>query len=351
MLAILAFSGAVFFYVNTNSGKRFVTRKVQTYIATKIKTNFTIGSVNYHLPNEFSLHKIYLASPNRDSLLYAGELNVSIALFKLLTGETEIISLELKNTSVHISRKENDSVYNFQFIIDAFAGNEKTKPAVKDSSDLKLNIRRLRLNKVSMQLTDNYAGRSIYANVQSLDIKLKTFKPDKLAFDINGLQIDGLTLNSQTTKHQKESTDAQQSKYFLALQAKNLNLNNVHVSISDQISGFNYTNEIHTLSINKATVSLANNKIDIDTILLKNSKFEMATKPVAKSTSQKSTTNNEPWFVKVAQIEMINNRLKMNNGKPAKQGFDANNIDANEPYTQGSLTQPIVPMHSYKIYM
>jgi translocation and assembly module TamB len=166
LLFVLLVLGVTYFHLNTDAGKRLVTKKVQSYVAQKLKTKFTIGSVNYHLPNNITISKIYLPSANNDSLLYAGELTVSISLFKLIKGETEIKNVELKHAVVHILRKDKDSNFNFQFVIDAFA-SKQSKPIIKDTAELKLNLNRIVLNHVVMKFDDYYSGSFIYARVVS----------------------------------------------------------------------------------------------------------------------------------------------------------------------------------------
>ena len=114
VLGILVIFLGVYVYINTDSGKRFLTNKVQTFLAEKLKTKFTLGSVNYRLPNYFELNNIYLEDQNKDSLLYSEKLSVSIAPLKMIGGETDIKNVTLKNTSVNIYRRENDTNFNFQ---------------------------------------------------------------------------------------------------------------------------------------------------------------------------------------------------------------------------------------------
>lgn len=330
LLFVTLVISATYIYLNTNSGKRLVTTKVQSFLAQKLKTNFTIGSVNYHLPNEIILSKIYLPTPNNDSLLYANELTVSIALFKLIKGETEIKNIELKNVFVHISRKDNDSNFNFQFILDAFASNKKKEPYIKDTAELRLKLHRIVLNSVVMKLDDQYAGSSIYASVDSLEIKLKSFKPDKLQFDISSLDVDGVNFNSMITKHNIVEKDTLTPTNYLMLDAQKLNVKNVNISMSDKTSGFHSASQIQHLVINEAKVSLVKNNVDIDKIMLNNSFVEIITQPSVPSNTNNDTAKNDPWLVKVNEIYFDNNSFKMNNGKTRTKGFDVNNIYASE---------------------
>jgi hypothetical protein len=224
MLFLVLVLGLTYLYLNTDSGKRLVTQKVQSFLMKKLKTNFTIGSINYHLPNEITLSKIYLPSPNNDSLLYAGKLSVHIALFKLIKGETEIKIIEIRDAFFYIFRKENDSNFNFQFVKYAFANNKKKDPSIKDTAVLKLNLHQVVLNHVTMKLDDDFAGSSIYARLDSLELKMKTFKPDKLSFTIKSLHANGIIFNSVVTKHTTVEKDNKPSTNYLKLDAHNVNL-------------------------------------------------------------------------------------------------------------------------------
>lgn len=317
-----------YIYLKTNSGKRYVTNKVQTFLTKKLKTNFRIGSVEYHLPNEIRLSNIYLPSPNNDSLLFAGELIVNIALFKLIKGETDIMNIEIKNANVHILRNVNDNNYNFQFILDAFANNPMREPSAEVTAELKLNLRRIVLNNVFIQFTDNYAGRSMHASINSFESKMKTFKPDKLKFDIKSLLVDGITFKSMITKHVEIEKNTPQSTIFLLLDAQNVNLRNIKVEMSDVTNGFHYGNHIQHVAIDKARVSLINNSVELNKVILSNSIIEITTAPTIETKAINNTSMNMPWIVKLNEINLLNNSFKMNNGKPRMNGFDLNNINA-----------------------
>lgn len=325
LLFALVVIGVIYFYLNTDAGKRFVTKKVQSYLAQKLKAKFTIGMVNYHLPNEIILSKIFLRSPNNDSFLYAGELSVNIALFKLIKGETEFKNVVLKNAVVHILRKDKDSNFNFQFVIDAFA-SKKSKSVIKDTAELKLNLNRIALNHVVMKLDDYSTGSFMYARVDSLELKMKAFKLDKLKFNIESLNIDGITFNSIITKQNIVEKDTTMPTNYLVLDVQKFNLRNANISMSDKTTGFNSTSHIQHLLINEAKLSLFKNIVNIDKIMLANSFVEFVTLPSVQSSTNYDTSNMNPWVVKVNEINFLNNSFKMNNGMPRAKGFDVNSI-------------------------
>jgi translocation and assembly module TamB len=330
LVFIILLLGVSYIYINTDSGKHFVANQVQTFLAKKLKTKFTIGSINYHLPNEISLQNIYLQSPNNDSLLYAGELSVNIALFKLLNGETVINNIDLKNTFINVSRTENDSNFNFQFIINAFASKPKKEVVSKDTNDLQLNLKKVNVSNVILRFNDAFAGSVMYANVDSLALSMNECKFDKLKFDINNLYADGLTFNSASTKKVASKTNTTSPSNALKLNANKVVVNNVNVSITDTISGFFYANAIRKLQMDKASVSMDDNKIAIENFLLHHSSFTITTMAVANTANVVANTTTIPWSVKVNQIDFFNNNIIVNNNKVPVVGFDANHINITE---------------------
>jgi len=58
-------------------------------------------------------------------------------MWKLLRSDIAINKVELEGITATIKRQLPDTSFNFQFIIDAFAGNEKAVPEKKDTAALK----------------------------------------------------------------------------------------------------------------------------------------------------------------------------------------------------------------------
>ena len=329
VFGILILFAAIYIYIQTPSGKHFVTKKVETYLSKKLKTKFIVGSINYKLPNYFELNNLYVETPQEDSLLYAGQLNVSIALLKLIQGETDIKNVELKNTIAHISRTQKDSNFNFQFILDAFAGNKKPTKVQKDTADLKLNLRKLSLNKVKLYFDDKYGGNTMYANVDTLQLTINTFKPDKLNFEVNNMYANGVKFTSIVSKHAEKKIDTSMSENFLAFKAKDIELKNIYVDFKDTVDYFHYFNNVKLLKISNANVALDKNKVKVKSVALNNSFFAIETKSKSKEHTKVDTAVTLPWYVEVETVELNKNQFKLDNEAISKQiGFDANHIDA-----------------------
>jgi len=128
ILFLLLFMVILFLLVLTPPVQRFATTKVENFLEKKLKTRVEIGSISIGLPRKVVLNDIYLEDQTKDTLISGGTIKADIALFKLLSSEVEINSLELKDITAKVKRTLPDTAFNFQYIIDAFLTEDTKKP-------------------------------------------------------------------------------------------------------------------------------------------------------------------------------------------------------------------------------
>jgi len=120
--------------------------KAVTYLEGKIHTKVMIGHINIGFPKDVMLENIYVESQQKDTLIYGRKIAVNISLFKLVNSEVEINSVDLSGINAHITRNR-DSVFNFDYIIKAFASKED-KP--KSTTKTKISISEVNLDKIKL---------------------------------------------------------------------------------------------------------------------------------------------------------------------------------------------------------
>jgi translocation and assembly module TamB len=87
------------------------------------------------LPGSVGLRNIYIEDPYGDTLVHAGRIYADIAVTALLRNRVHINSLEIENLTAFVTRTEPDTVFNFQFLADAFAGEPETMPPGPDPAE------------------------------------------------------------------------------------------------------------------------------------------------------------------------------------------------------------------------
>lgn len=112
-------------------------------IKEKVQTEVRIDGIRLSLFNNVHLEGIYLEDQKQDTLVYAQELSVGLSPFRLLKNELLIKSIKLNNFTANISQETPDSDFNFQFLIDAFAGDTTVTDTTQSS--LRISIKDISL--------------------------------------------------------------------------------------------------------------------------------------------------------------------------------------------------------------
>lgn len=326
LVSILSLIVLLVIFINLPAGKKFVRNKVQHYLQEKLNTKVNIGAIDYSLPEWVELRNIYVEDRNKDSLFFGEEIRVDIHLLKLLSGKTEIEKIYLKDIRANIRRPENDSTFNYQFIVDAFAGNS-SQPKIADTAAMKLILRKLVLDTVVLSYKDQYAGTDLFAAVQQLDVKINTFQPDRLKFDIDNLWANGIEYTMTTYKKASISNSidtASGPSYPLVVSAGKLMLNKVHVQVDDKTSGMYYYNNVSKLRTSNAVFDMGTYRGIADDIQLDSSAiiFSAAT-PASASKDTSVSTTALPWLFATKKIRINHTNIKYNDpSKPLSQGLD-----------------------------
>ncbi len=182
----------VFIFVQTPPGQNFVRNKVENFLQKKLKTEVEIGKLDINFPNSVILKNVYIEDQTKDTLISGGMLKVDLNMLQLLTNEVQIKEIYLENITAKIKRVNQDTVFNFQFIVDAFMSNQKDTSLIHDSSTLKMNLDNIVINNARIIYQDVITGDDMNMFITHLDAPIKKFDPAHLYFDIPTFTLTGL---------------------------------------------------------------------------------------------------------------------------------------------------------------
>jgi len=311
--------------------------KAVTYLEGKIHTKVRIGHINLGLPKNVVVEGVYLESQQKDTLLYAGKIDVNISLFKLIDNQLEINSVELNTVTANITRNK-DSVFNFDYIIKAFDSDEAPDP---NSKPMKIAVDKIRLDKIRFQFADAITKNDLTAYLHHFDTRFKRFDLDQLFFDIPKIQLDGLTVKlkqgqlvqeiaqktnqiadslANTTPLQIKLGDIALSKIKIGYDSENAQLN-TGLTLDKSLIRFN------NLDIQKQIIDLQG--LDITSLKgsLRIGKFE---KKMAKDIAASDTIiTTKPWKIRLNQtsLKKIAFRFDDQNAAPTDKGIDFKHLD------------------------
>ena len=126
--------------LQTSPVQNFARGKVENFLEKKLKTRVDIGKLNINFPNSVLLKNVYIEDQTKDTLVSGGLLKVDLSMLKLLKNEIQIKEINVKDITAKIKRVGTDTVFNYQFIVDAFMGDQTKVSEKQDTSTLKMDI-------------------------------------------------------------------------------------------------------------------------------------------------------------------------------------------------------------------
>lgn len=322
ILFLFLFIVFVFLMVLTPPVQRFLTGKVESYLQKKLQTKIVIGSISFGLSGNVNLKNVYIEDKTKDTLVAGGLIKAHLNFLRLFSNEVQVKDLELQNITAKVKRILPDTVFNFQFIVDAFVTEQSKKTDTATTAPLKLNISDIALDNVNLLFTDAISGNDLFAHIGNLTATMDTLDPYTQHFDIPSViarnvtarikQIKPLVTSEPASKDLADATTPPSLKLNLGT----IDLSKINIDYGNDVSAFYTTLNIGQLKTKEKLLDLVNNKIYFDQLALNNSKVAIrlgkkeAARIVKKEVKQEVQAQKQAgWDIKVAQIQLVNNKF------------------------------------------
>ena len=146
------------------SVQTYLTGKITTWASEQTGAEISVERVAIRFPGSIGIKGVYVEDENGDSLLYAGGIFADLRITSLMRNRINIGSLSLEDLTANIIRSEPDSVFNFQFILDAFSNSSDTEELQKEpdqKNDMQLKLNNLKLENIRIVYDDHFPGLRI----------------------------------------------------------------------------------------------------------------------------------------------------------------------------------------------
>lgn len=216
-------------------------REVSALIGSEVK----IGRLEIFPFNEVRLSDVRLYEPSSKGLgkecLYIGQLGAGIELAELLQGNLVISYTELSRVDINIYKRNPETPYNIQFIIDALKPKEK-----KESTNINLNIHTVVIRKLNLSYdllwipetkggfspahlrVSNFRADISIPSIDTSPFAIET-KIRRIAFTLNkSLEVKDLSFNGQFSEDKLSV-----SKLLLELPSSTFSLADIELEYSD----------------------------------------------------------------------------------------------------------------------
>jgi hypothetical protein len=331
--------------------QNFAKNKVVNYVQGKIHTKVEIGHLSLGLPKLIVLEDVYFEDQKKDTLIAGDKLKVDISLLKLLSNKVEINEINLQGITAKVSRG-TDSVFNFDYIIKAFAGEQKkeVKPA-DTTATMKFSLDKIILDKINISYKDLTTGNDVKFLLGHFDTRIKEFDLDKMKFTIPKITLSGV--NARIIQTPVGSSIGQAARIDTATTPLNMDINLGIIDLS-KIKLDYRTNEMTTqmdlgkLLVEMDKIDLKKQKVGIKSITLDNTKAALAlakpttvVKAVVRTAKKLDTLITAPgsdkgWIVNLGKMSLTNNDVRFDNNaeKSIARGLDYNHMNIRDLNTE-----------------
>jgi translocation and assembly module TamB len=320
--------------IHTPPVQNFARKKVQAFLQEKLDTRVEIGKIYIRLPSTVQIDRVYLEDKQKDTLLYGGRIKASINMFALLSNEVRIGQLTLEGITAHIDRSLPDTVFNFQFIIDAFA-TPADQPADTAAAAMKIDIRQVNLRDIHFKYYDTLTGNDWSVDLSEFETRINTFDTEKFIFEIPSVSADGLVARMKQYKPLVEPEDVVADDASAApmpvLMIKDVDLKNIDVDYSNSVSQFFVQVKFKQFDTRAKAFDLAGQSIVLDHVKLANldtkirlGKSEKAKLVAAKAEEEVKDIAQNNWRILVNALELDASFVQYDDDNQARQ---ANSID------------------------
>lgn len=311
------------------------------WLSKKLQTRVEIDRLLIRFPSSVLLEKVYVEDLKKDTLLYTGQLEVNLNMWKLFSSEISINEIYLKQVTANVQRTMPDTVFNFQFIVDAFASKEPQPPST-DTSSLKMEIHHILLEDIRAKFNDAVSGNDMQVYFTRLESNIRTFDLSHSNFAVPFVQLKGLDAKIYQRKPllkpepaSEDIADAQTPPAF-NIDVRRVQLENCSLDYGNDVSAL-YTNlRLGNLNVDAEKIDLAKQRIELSklqllqtTAALRLGKKEEA-KVVAKEVKQEAEAISQSgWVFAVQDLDLSNNNIKFDNDNSprTKSGMDYMHLD------------------------
>ena len=330
LFILLALGGIIislWIYLNTDNGKNFFKNQAQLYLQQKLNTKVTIGKLDYDLPNGIELKQLYIEDKNKDTLLYAGKIDVKVKMMNLLNGEVNISKISLSDIYANLYSTKQHADFNYQFIIDAFTSNDNSKSTnTNESSPLKIAIKNADLNKIKINYKDVYGGTELIAAVSKSSIHFNTIDLEKSIYDVKNIDGEGISINMQLYKGNIVQQVIPKVETILPIiTVERTDLKNSNIIFNDSENEIFFSDQSQQLEANYFYVNLNKQLIKNKSLLIDSADIVFNHKSAANNIDTSSTSL--PWIFNTTNISVKRSSLIYNDmAAPVIDGFDPSHV-------------------------
>lgn len=317
---IIALILLVVILLMTPWGKSIVRNQITSFLNTKLNNNIAIGKIDYSIPNSVALEQVLIYDLQKDTLLWVDTLHLDINMLALLKNKISVDNIKLDGVNAYMHRTIPDTVFNYQYIIDAFAskgGNEvvtaNEEANQKDGSGLIIDLVQANLKNIRFRFHDESGGTDFALQLNELLLRPDIIDLDIMDFSIDEFAVNGLKTSLVLTESilPPAPTDTSEGADF-KLKVAALDLNNISFVMENKPDPMYIKLDLGNLKGDVPLFDLKQQLIEVNKLMLQNTNTLMVmggnksvpTKIESKEEIIAQSASSTGWRIQVKDIAL-----------------------------------------------
>ncbi|TKK68078.1 translocation/assembly module TamB [Ilyomonas limi] len=341
----------VFVAIQIPAVQNFAKNKAVAFLEKKIGTKVSIGKLRIDFPERIVLSNIYFEDQHKDTLLAGKEIRVDIALFKLLSNEVNVDYIGLDGIRANIYRMQPDTAFNYEYIVKAFASEQKDTTQKDTTSNLQFHLDKIVLHNIVATFKDDNTGNDVYFSLGNFETHINKFDLDHQVYGIPSIDIANINtriyqykpLVQEDTSYSGPQNPAE-SPEAPVINLGSLSLRNINFNYKNDVSALYTDLNLGELITHPDTLDITQLHIKLKDIALNNTRAKVVlgkteeaqyTKEVVAQQTGEQLKN--PWKFEIGTVSFNNNTFAFdNNANPkAPEGIDFSHLHIDSLTIQG----------------
>jgi len=180
LLVVLIF---VAFAIRTSWFQTYLAQQAASFLTEGLEKEIRIDKIDLVFIEGIDIKGLYVEDTKLDTLLYAGNINVSLQELNLEESFLIVDNVTLENTSAQMKIYKGDSTFNFQHLIDYFSPEEVD--TTTSDFDFEISVNSVTLKNVNYVFEDQNAELTTNG-IDYTNLNIKTINGDISNFGIQG---------------------------------------------------------------------------------------------------------------------------------------------------------------------
>ena len=259
--------------------QQFIGQQTAQILSKTIGSEVEIGNVNLGFLNRVIIDDVTLLDQQGHEMVNIGRLSTRIDFLPLTQGKISISSIQIFGAKVKLTRQDEHSPLNIQFMIDAFASNDSTSNTPLDLRINSVIVRRASFSYDQLDAEKNttFDTKHLHFEDISTHVILKILTDDSLNVNVKRLTLkeqSGLQVKKLAFKLIAGKKDAQLSNFALLLPHSELSIDSINAhyekgniknTLNYQTNGMALSVDTHDLICFLPSLSNANERLQLAT--------------------------------------------------------------------------------------